>query len=263
MPPFGVVKLKQRNFFNFPQNSFPTATGKCEILTISNIRYKGKTRKKHTKNVRFHQWKQKNMAYYDNSSNNYDRNTFTKGNAGDHASVADNRTGADRRGRANPVQLTPWLVASAIPDSIGSIDEIARRVGAPRIEVRRFINANKELREALDDELLAAQERLIMQTYADAMDGGSPQSRESFFKMINGYFEKKESEKNKSKQAQIVIQMQPPEQKFKVLGDGGDVIEMERRQIMGKSADKFVLDGDVDDDADNDSDNGDDGDDDV
>lgn len=190
-------------------------------------------------------------AFYHNNNNSHDRNNFAQGSADHHASPADYSIDSDSNVGDTSTALTPWLIAQAIPDSIGSIDEIARRIGAPRVEVRRFINANKELREAVEDELMAAQERLIMQTYADAMDGGSPQSRESFFKMVNGYFEKKESEKSKSKQAQIVIQMQPPEQKFKVLGDGGDIIEMERSQIMGRdSENSFAIDGDDDDDSD-------------
>lgn len=123
--------------------------------------------------------------------------------------------------------LTPWLVAQAIPGSIGSVDAIAKRLGFPRMEVRKFIEKNKELSDALDDELLAAKERMIEQTYQDGMDG-SQQARQDFFKMVNGYFEKKDNAKETNDNTpKVAIIFNQPQQKFKMLNDDNDVIDID------------------------------------
>lgn len=124
-------------------------------------------------------------------------------------------------------ELTPWLVAQAIPGSIGSVDAIAKRLGFPRMEVRKFIEKNKELSEALDDELLAAKERMIEQTYQDGIDG-SQQARQDFFKMVNGYFEKKDNAKESNDNTpKVAIIFNQPQKKFKMLNDDNDVIEVD------------------------------------
>jgi len=149
--------------------------------------------------------------------------------------------------------LTPWAVAAAIPDSIGSLDEIAKKLGVPRLELRRFISKNKELREALDDELLAAKERLIKQTYTDGIDG-QPQARQDFFKMVNGYFEKKTSKEEEMAKSLVVIHLDAPSERIKMLGEDGDIIEVSRSSISALPAPQDDIDAsgqDYDDDDEN------------
>jgi hypothetical protein len=131
--------------------------------------------------------------------------------------------------------LTPWTVARAIPDSIGSIDKIAKTLGVPRPELRKFINDNPELREALDDEILAAKERLMEKTYSDGMDG-SPVARQDFFKMVNGYFEKRDTAKTGESQPQIVIHLDAPKQTYKMLSEDGQITEVDRKIYEGQQS---------------------------
>lgn len=148
--------------------------------------------------------------------------------------------------------LTPWTVARAIPGSIGSVDKIANQLGVPRPELRKFINDNPELREALDDELLAAKERVIEKTYDDCMNG-SAVARQDFFKMVNGYFEKRETNKTGDAQPQIIIHLDAPKEKYKMLGNDGEIIEVDRKTYAGQPpADNGVLAGDNGDEEDGD-----------
>ncbi len=126
--------------------------------------------------------------------------------------------------------LTPWAVAAMIPGSIGSLDTIARRLNVPRLELRRFISENKELREALDDEMLAAKERLIEKTYQDGMDG-QPQARQDFFKMVSGYFEKKNGRDEEIANSQVVIHLDSPSEQVKMLGEDGEIITIPRTNL--------------------------------
>ena len=142
--------------------------------------------------------------------------------------------------------LTPWTVARAIPGSIGSVDKIANQLGVPRPELRKFINDNPELREALDDELLAAKERVIEKTYDDCMNG-SAVARQDFFKMVNGYFEKRETNKTGDAQPQIVIHLDAPKQTYKMLSEDGQITEVDRKILEGQQSTGVV--GIDDDDA--------------
>ncbi len=126
--------------------------------------------------------------------------------------------------------LTPWAVAAMIPGSIGSLDTIASRLNVPRLELRRFISENKELREALDDEMLAAKERLIEKTYQDGMDG-QPQARQDFFKMVSGYFEKKNGRDEEIANSQVVIHLDSPSEQVKMLGEDGEIITIARNNL--------------------------------
>ena len=161
----------------------------------------------------------------------------------------------------NSGSLTPWAVAAAIPGSIGSLDEIAKNLGVPRLELRRFIAKNKELREALDDELLAAKERLIKQTYSDGMDG-QPQARQDFFKMVNGYFEKKTGKEEEMARSQVIIHLDAPSEKVKMIGEDGDIIDIPRSSISALPPPNKDTAGELGQEADDDDDDYDDDDDD-
>lgn len=142
-------------------------------------------------------------------------------------------TASSRDPKAKPAMsgsLTPWAVAAMIPGSIGSLDTIARRLNVPRLELRRFISENKELREALDDEMLAAKERLIEKTYQDGMDG-QPQARQDFFKMVSGYFEKKNGRDEEIANSQVVIHLDSPSEQVKMLGEDGEIITIPRTNL--------------------------------
>lgn len=117
-----------------------------------------------------------------------------------------------------------------IPGSIGSLDTIASRLNVPRLELRRFISENKELREALDDEMIAAKERLIEKTYRDGMDG-QPQARQDFFKMVSGYFEKKNSRDEEIANSRAVIHLDSPSEQVQMLGDDGTLITIQRNNL--------------------------------
>lgn len=143
-------------------------------------------------------------------------------------------TAASRDPKAKPAMpggsLTPWAVAAMIPGSIGSLDTIASRLNVPRLELRRFISENKELREALDDEMIAAKERLIEKTYRDGMDG-QPQARQDFFKMVSGYFEKKNSRDEEIANSRAVIHLDSPSEQVQMLGDDGTLITIQRNNL--------------------------------
>lgn len=142
-------------------------------------------------------------------------------------------TASSRDPKAKPAMsgsLTPWAVAAMIPGSIGSLDTIASRLNVPRLELRRFISENKELREALDDEMLAAKERLIEKTYQDGMDG-QPQARQDFFKMVSGYFEKKNGRDEEIANSQVVIHLDSPSEQVKMLGEDGEIITIPRTNL--------------------------------
>lgn len=142
-------------------------------------------------------------------------------------------TAPSRDPKAKPAMsgsLTPWAVAAMIPGSIGSLDTIASRLNVPRLELRRFISENKELREALDDEMLAAKERLIEKTYQDGMDG-QPQARQDFFKMVSGYFEKKNGRDEEIANSQVVIHLDSPSEQVKMLGEDGEIITIPRANL--------------------------------
>lgn len=155
--------------------------------------------------------------------------------------------------RPNSGKITPWAVAMAIPESIGSVDKIAKLLGVPRPELRKFINDNPELRDALDDELLAAKERVIEKTYEDCMNGSGP-ARQDFFKMVNGYFEKRDANKTGDAAPRIIIHVDPPKKTYKMLGEDGQVIDIDRDALAGVPRMKGVAIDADDDPADRDFD---------
>lgn len=121
-------------------------------------------------------------------------------------------------------KLTVWNVMQAIPDSIGSFDYIAKKMNVPRMELRRFVKQHPELQEAIDDEMLNAREQLQRKAYEDAYDGDA-QARQDFFKMVGGYFEKREkAEGDGEEKMRVVIHMtERDESQFPVLGADGEL----------------------------------------
>ncbi len=132
----------------------------------------------------------------------------------------------------HPQELTPQTISKAIPGSIGSIDEIAKKLGRKRIEVARFVEKNPEIKALIDDEKAAAIERVMKSQYDDAMDGNQ-QARESFIKMVSGFFSKKEEKtKDTGPQTKIVIQMDTPARTVKSFDPAtGEVIELDAETL--------------------------------
>lgn len=123
-------------------------------------------------------------------------------------------------------ELTPWAVLQAINGSIGSYEVIAKKLGRPRLEVRKYIAANPDLLEAVQDEMMAATERVMTQQYMDAMEG-NPQARESYIKMVSGYFSKKEEAKTTSSNGpRINIKIDMPTKTFRALDANNEVIDV-------------------------------------
>ena len=150
----------------------------------------------------------------------------------------------DMTAHAQP--LTPQAISKAIPGSIGSIDEIARRLGLKRIEVARFIKQNPELMELIEDERQAAIERVMKQQYEEAMDGNSV-ARESFIKMANGFFNKEDKKKDTGPQTKIVIQMDAPPKTIKSFDPkSGDIIELDAETLQPVDAPKSLPPADMD-----------------
>lgn len=139
-------------------------------------------------------------------------------------------------------KITPWEVAKRIPGSVGSVDKIAREMRVSRVELRRFINDNPELKEAMDDEILAAQERVIEKTYEDCMEG-SAAARQDFFKMIGGYFNKNDKVKAGEAQPQIVIHLEQPGKTYKMLAPDGEIVDVNRDDLMGAQPPGGDVDG--------------------
>ena len=128
---------------------------------------------------------------------------------------------------AHAQPLTPQAISKVIPGSIGSIDEIAKRLGLKRIEVSRFVAQNPELKELIEDERQAAIERVMKQQYDDAMDGNSV-ARESFIKMANGFFSKDDKKDKGGPQTKIVIQMDAPPKTVKSFDPkSGEIIDLD------------------------------------
>lgn len=148
-----------------------------------------------------------------------------------------------------PQDLTPSTISKAIPGSIGSIDEIAKRLGRKRIEVARFVAKNPEIKELIDDEKAAAVERVMKSQYDDAMDGNQ-QARESFIKMVSGFFSKEDKKTSASgPQTKIVIQMDTPAKTVKSFDPAsGEIIELDAETLTPVVVGE---DGDVEDDNDN------------
>lgn len=121
-------------------------------------------------------------------------------------------------------KLTVWNVMQAIPDSIGSFDYIAKKMNVPRMELRRFVKQHPELQEAIDDEMLNAREQLQRKAYEDAYEGDA-QARQDFFKMVGGYFEKREkADGDGEEKMRVVIHMtEREESQFPVLGADGEL----------------------------------------
>jgi len=133
---------------------------------------------------------------------------------------------------AHAQPLTPQAISKVIPGSIGSIDEIAKRLGLKRIEVSRFVAQNPELKELIEDERQAAIERVMKQQYDDAMDGNSV-ARESFIKMANGFFSKDDKRKDTGPQTKIVIQMDAPPKTVKSFDpDTGGIIDLDPETLL-------------------------------
>ena len=144
-----------------------------------------------------------------------------------------------------PLPLTVDTVADVIPDSIGSLDEIAKRMGRRRIEVRRFIEANDELLEMIEEERRASVERVMKAQYEEAMDG-NPQARESYIKMASGFFSKKQDDaKEKEPRTQVVIHMEPPQQIVQALDpETGELVDVDARTLLPVDAeDAETFDG--------------------
>lgn len=137
-----------------------------------------------------------------------------------------------------PLPLTVESVANVIPESIGSLDEIAKRLCRRRLDVRRFIDANGELQDMIEEEKKASVERVMMAQYEEAMDG-NPQARESYIKMASGFFSKKQDEaKDKEPRTQVVIHMEPPKQIVQALDPTtGELVDVDARTLLPVNAD--------------------------
>lgn len=110
--------------------------------------------------------------------------------------------------------LTIEEVKKAIVESVGDIHTIALRLHVDRVALRRYINDHPEAQEAIKDEILSARERVMKQTYDDAI-AGSQVARADFFRMTGGMFDKKEDKASETQQ--IIIKYTKPKDKFKVL----------------------------------------------
>lgn len=132
-----------------------------------------------------------------------------------------------------PLPLTVESVAGVIPDSIGSVDEIAKRLCRKRMEVRRFIEANDELLEMIEEEKRASVERVMKAQYDEAING-NPQARESYIKMVSGFFSKKgDDAKDREPRTQVIIQMEAPKQTVQALDPmTGELIDVDASTLL-------------------------------
>lgn len=139
-------------------------------------------------------------------------------------------------------KLTEAQVKAAIIGSVGDIDSIAASLGVDRVALRRHISSRPSLKEAIDDEIMSARERVVKQTYEDAING-SQAARQDFFKMTGGMFDKKEDKAAETQQ--IIIKFTQPQNKFKVLnpstGETG-VVGRDLKPIEGETIDADYAD---------------------
>ena len=143
-------------------------------------------------------------------------------------------------------KLTEAQVKAAIIGSVGDIDSIAASLGVDRVALRRYISSSPRLKEAIDDEIMSARERVVKQTYEDAING-SQAARQDFFKMTGGMFDKKEDKTAETQQ--IIIKFTQPQNKFKVLnpstGETG-VVGRDPKPIEGETIDGDYADSPAD-----------------
>ena len=150
-------------------------------------------------------------------------------NAGDNEFDFDGTENAD----VTIPSLTLEDVKKAIVESVGDMHTIALRLHVDRVALRRYINNHPEAKEAIEDEILSARERVMKKTYDDAMNG-SQQARSDFFRMTGGMFDKKEDKAAETQK--LIIQFSEPKKKFKVLDDAtGEItyVDDKLRQIEG------------------------------
>ena len=143
-------------------------------------------------------------------------------------------------------KLTEAQVKAAIIGSVGDIDSIAASLGVDRVALRRYISSSPRLKEAIDDEIMSARERVVKKTYEDAING-SQAARQDFFKMTGGMFDKKEDKTAETQQ--IIIKFTQPQNKFKVLnpstGETG-VVGRDLKPIEGETIDGDYADSPAD-----------------
>ena len=143
-------------------------------------------------------------------------------------------------------KLTEVQVKAAIIGSVGDIDSIAASLGVDRVALRRCISSSPRLKEAIDDEIMSARERVVKQTYEDAING-SQAARQDFFKMTGGMFDKREDKTAETQQ--IIIKFTQPQNKFKVLnpstGETG-VVGRDLKPIEGETIDGDYADSPAD-----------------
>lgn len=143
-------------------------------------------------------------------------------------------------------KLTEAQVKAAIIGSVGDIDSIAASLGVDRVALRRYISSSPRLKEAIDDEIMSARERVVKQTYEDAING-SQAARQDFFKMTGGMFDKKEDKTAETQK--IIIKFTQPQNKFKVLnpstGETG-VVGRDLKPIEGETIDGDYADSPAD-----------------
>ncbi len=164
---------------------------------------------------------------------------------------------ASARAKGDISKLTVEQVKAAVIGSVGDIDSIAATLGVDRVALRRYINGQPDIKEAIEDEILSARERVIKQTYDDAING-SQTARQDFFKMTGGMFDKKEEKAAETQQ--LVIKFTAPQQRFKVLNpDTGEtgVVGRNLRPVEddgGETIDADYADGSPDGDSSGDDD---------
>lgn len=129
----------------------------------------------------------------------------------------------------NESEIMPWKVLAAIPGTNGALNEIALKLKITRSALRKFLLHYPEIQEEIDDEREASVERIMRQQYDEAMDGNM-QARESYIKMISGYFTKRDDKKNIQEdlvQVKIVLPETPKETHLALDPETNELIELD------------------------------------
>ena len=172
---------------------------------------------------------------FDDWDNDFDDDDSTAVPVKGKVNVPEAKASVSAKGDVS--KLTETQVKAAIIGSVGDIDSIAASLGVDRVALRRYISSRPSLKEAIDDEIMSARERVVKQTYEDAING-SQAARQDFFKMTGGMFDKKEDKTAETQQ--IIIKFTQPQNKFKVLnpstGETG-VVGRDLKPIEGETID--------------------------
>lgn len=172
---------------------------------------------------------------FDDWDNDFDDDDSTAVPVKGKVNVPEAKASVSAKGDVS--KLTETQVKAAIIGSVGDIDSIAASLGVDRVALRRYISSRPSLKEAIDDEIMSARERVVKKTYEDAING-SQTARQDFFKMTGGMFDKKEDKTAETQK--IIIKFTQPQNKFKVLnpstGETG-VVGRDLKPIEGETID--------------------------